>query len=197
MNNFKIRSIQNPYIIEERSSNITQLDIFSRLMADRIIFIGSEITDDLANIVTGQLLFLNAESKEKPIDIYINSHGGSVLAGNSILDVMDLISAPVYTTCVGVAASMAAVILSNGQKGNRKALKRSRIMIHETSAINGGKLSEMEISLKEMQFISNELYETLSRNTGKTFDEIKTACSIDNYMSPQEAIDFGLIDKIA
>lgn len=188
--------IQPPIIIEEGPVNGHAIDIYSRLLMDRIIFIGSVIDDNVANTVCSQMLYLNSLNNE-PIQLFINSPGGSVTSGLQIIDMMNLIKSPVYTVGMGLCASMAAVILSNGKKGNRIALPNSRIMIHQPSGGVIGKSTDMEIVLKEMHVLRKNLYEILANNTGKTVEEIEAASKDDNWMSSNEAKEFGVIDKVS
>ena len=188
--------IQPPIIIEEGPVNGHAIDIYSRLLMDRIIFIGSVIDDNVANTVCSQMLYLNSINNE-PIQLFINSPGGSVTSGLQIIDMMNLIKSPVYTVGMGLCASMAAVILSNGKKGNRIALPNSRIMIHQPSGGVIGKSTDMEIVLKEMHVLRKNLYEILANNTGKTVEEIEAASKDDNWMSSNEAKEFGVIDKVS
>lgn len=194
-----INNYVSPTIIEERQMNVATLDVFSRLMYDRIIFMGTAIDDDVANIIMSQLLYLdsNLNGNKSDISIYINSPGGSVYAGNGILDVMDFIKSDITTICTGIAASMAAVILSNGTKGKRHALPRSRVMIHQVSSASSGSYSDMEIGLKEMKRTRDELYQTLAKNTGKSFDEMVKLCDRDNWFSADEACnELHIIDTV-
>ena len=188
--------MQPPIIIEEGPVNGHAIDIYSRLLMDRIIFIGSVIDDNVANTVCSQMLYLNSINNE-PIQLFINSPGGSVTSGLQIIDMMNLIKSPVYTVGMGLCASMAAVILSNGKKGQRMALPNSRIMIHQPSGGVIGKSTDMEIVLKEMHVLRKNLYEILANNTGKTVEEIEAASKDDNWMSSNEAKDFGVIDKVS
>lgn len=185
-----------PYIIEERQLNAVQMDVFSRLMMDRIIFLGTGINDQVANIVQAQLLFLNSSDAKKPIKLYINSPGGSVYAGYGIYDTMNYISNDVYTMCCGMAASMAAVLLSSGTKGKRIGLPHSRVMIHQPMGGTEGQASDMEITMKEMIRIKAELYEILASNTGKTVKQITADADRDYWMRGEEAVKYGMIDKI-
>lgn len=194
------KSINNSYvsptIIEERKLNMASMDVFSRLMMDRIIYLGSDINSDVANIINAQLLFLES-TNHNDITMFINSPGGSVYDGLSIIDVMDYIDAPVITTCVGMAASMGAVLLSAGEKGKRSSLKHSKIMIHQPSSSTGMvQAADMKIAYDEMAKCEKTLYEMLAENTGKTYDEIKEACDRDKWFTAYESLDFGLIDKV-
>lgn len=186
-----------PTIIEERQLNATQISVFSRLFMDRILFLGSEVNSNVANIINAQLLYLASQAPDKDIQLYINSPGGSVTAGLSMYDTMNFISPDVSTTCMGAAASMGAVLLSSGVKGKRYSLPHSEIMIHQPLSNTGMvQASDMEIHWNEMKKCRDTLYNILSENTGKTFDEIMVACDRDNWFTPQEAIEFGLIDKV-
>lgn len=185
-----------PYIIEERQLNAVQMDVFSRLMMDRIIFLGTGVNDQVANIIQAQLLFLNSSDAKKPIKLYINSPGGSVYAGYGIYDTMNYISNDVYTMCCGMAASMAAVLLSSGTKGKRIGLPHSRVMIHQPMGGTEGQASDMEITMKEMIRIKAELYEILASNTGKTVKQITVDADRDYWMRGEEAVKYGMIDKI-
>lgn len=193
----KIYGYINPYVIEERQMNITSLDIFSRLMLDRQIFLGAEIDSDVANIVVAQLLWLDQQSNND-ITIICNSGGGSIYDGLAIVDTMDFISSDVSTNVVGLAASMAAVISSSGVKGKRYILPHSRFMIHQPlSGGNGYKqASDLEIQVKEVNHLKKELYEILSKNSGLSLEEIERMSDRDNWLTAQEAIDYGFIDEI-
>lgn len=194
--NIITNSYMNPTVIEERRFNVAAMDVFSRLMMDRIIYLGMEINPDVANIINAQLLFLES-TNHNDITLFINSPGGSVYDGLSIIDVMDYIDAPVSTTCVGMAASMGAVILSAGEKGKRSSLKHSKIMIHQPSSSTGHvQAADMKIAYEEMAKCEQTLYEMIAENTGKTFEEVKLACDRDNWLRPFEAKEFGLIDTI-
>lgn len=187
-----------PTIIEERQLNATQISVFSRLFMDRILFLGTEIDSTVANIINAQLLYLSSMNPDKGISLYINSPGGSVTAGLSMYDTMNFIDADVSTTCIGMAASMGAVLLSSGAKGKRMSLTHSDIMIHQplSGIAPNTQASDIEIHWKEIKKCKNTLYGILSENTGKTVEEIEQACDRDNWFTAQEAIDFGLIDKI-
>lgn len=186
-----------PTIIEERQLNATQISVFSRLFMDRILFLGTEIDSTVANIINAQLLYLSSMNPEKGISLYINSPGGSVSAGLSIYDTMNFVDSEVSTTCMGTAASMGAVLLSSGEKGKRYSLPHSDIMIHQPLSNSGySQASDIEIHWKEVLKCKNTLYNILSENTGKSFDEIEKACDRDNWFTASEAIEFGLIDKI-
>lgn len=186
----------NPSIIEERKLNVAVMDVFSRLMMDRIIFLGVPINDDVANIVQAQLLYLESETPGKEIKLYINSPGGQVYAGWGIYDTMNIVNAPVSTTCTGMAASMAAVLLAAGEKGKRAALPHSRIMIHQPMGGTQGQASDIEIEAREIIKTRKELYESLAQNTGKSIKQIEKDADRDYWMTSQEAKAYGMIDKI-
>lgn len=193
-----VSSIENitPYIIEERPLNITQMDVFSRLMMDRIIFMGTGVNDEVANIITAQLLFLESVDSKKDITMYINSPGGGVYAGLGIYDTMQYISPEVSTVCTGLAASMGAVLLAGGQVGKRAALPHSRVMIHQPLGGAQGQASDMAISLKQIQLLKEELYEILAQKSGKSFEEIERDSDRDYWMKAAEAKEYGLIDEV-
>lgn len=184
-----------PTIVEEHLNNISIMDVFSRLMMERIIFLGSEINEDVANIVCAQLLFLDAND-EKDISLYINSPGGLVYHGNGILDVMDFVNNDVSTLCVGLAASMATIILSNGTKGKRSALKRSRIMIHQPLGGVGGQASDIAIEAKEILLLKKELATTLADNSNQKYAKVVKDMDRDKWFSAKEAEAYGIVDKI-
>jgi ATP-dependent Clp protease protease subunit len=185
-----------PNVIEERQLNITGIDVFSRLMMDRIIFLGLPIDDQVANIVQAQLLFLESADASRDIQIYLNSPGGSVYAGLGIYDTMQYINPDVATICTGMAASMAAVLLCAGAKGKRSCLKHSRIMIHQPMSGAQGQVSDMEIAIKETIKVRDELYAIISGHTGKTYDEIKADSDRDFWMSSAEAKAYGMVDEV-
>lgn len=185
-----------PYIMEERRMNVAQMDVFSRLMMDRIIFLGTGIDDQVANIVTAQLLFLESSDSSKDIQIYINSPGGSVYAGLGIYDTMQIIKPDVATICTGIAASMGAVLLVAGEKGKRSALKHSRVMIHQPSGGAQGVASDMEINLREMLKLKKELYDIISEHSGQTYEWVEKASDRDYWMTSTEAKDFGMVDEV-
>ena len=185
-----------PYVIEQSPRGERSYDIYSRLLNDRIIFLGEQIDDHVANSVVAQLLHLEATDPDKDISLYINSPGGSVTAGLGILDTMNFIKCDVSTICIGMAASMGAFLLSSGAKGKRIALPNAEIMIHQPSAGTKGKVTDMEIDVEHFLRIKKNLNEILANNTGKTAEEIKAASERDHWMTAQEALDFGLIDKI-
>jgi ATP-dependent Clp protease protease subunit len=192
----KIVSNVTPYIMEERQMNITQLDVFSRLMMDRIIFLGSGVDDYVANIIQAQLLFLESTDSSKDISIYINSPGGSVYAGLGIYDTMQFIKPDVATICTGMAASMGAVLLCAGAEGKRSALPHSRVMIHQPSGGAQGVASDMEINLKEMLKLKDELYTIISKHSKQDFDKVYADSERDYWMIAKEAKDYGMIDEI-
>jgi ATP-dependent Clp protease protease subunit len=192
-----IKNFTTPFILEERKMNVAQLDVFSRLMYDRIIFLSGEVTPESMDTITAQLLYLDSvESRD--ISIYINSGGGDCYSGLQLVSVMDFVKSNVSTTVLGVAASMAAVIASNGEKGKRFILPYSRFMIHQPSSYNGySKFTDSKIALQEMESVRNDLYEVLARNSGKTMEETIQLCENgDRWMKAQEAIEMGYIDKI-
>jgi ATP-dependent Clp protease protease subunit len=196
----KTTSFLTPYIVEERNQNVAVMDVFSRLMMNRIIFLGDPIDEYTANIINAQLLYLNFEHEPEDgdydINFYVNSPGGSVYDGYSILDMMDYVDCDVSTVCVGLAASMAAVILSHGEKGKRKSLRRSRIMIHQPLGGAVGQATEIEIANKEIQLVKTELSEILCENTGNNIKKIKKDMDRDKWMTSKEALDYGIIDEI-
>lgn len=186
----------SPTITEERNLNVAQMDVFSRLMMDRIIFLGTAIDDDVANIIQAQLLFLETNNPERDVQIYINSPGGSVSAGLGIYDTMQLISPEVSTICTGMAASMAAVLLTAGQKGKRSALPHSRVMIHQPLGGVQGQASDIEITAREILKYKQELYEILAYHSGQPIDKIATDADRDFWMRAEEAKAYGLVDEI-
>ena len=185
-----------PYIIEERPLNIAQMDVFSRLMMDRIIFLGEPIDDYIANIVTAQLLFLDSVDRSRDIQMYINSPGGSVYAGLGVYDTMQFVSPDVATICTGMAASMGQILLCAGAKGKRTALKHSRIMIHQPSGAVGGQASDIEITAREIKKVKHELYEITALHTGKDIETIAKDSDRDFWMSALEAKEYGLVDEV-
>lgn len=186
----------SPTIIEERQLNVASMDIFSRLMMDRIIFLGAPIDDYVANIIQGQLLFLESSDPTKDIILYFNTPGGSVHAGLGIYDTMQYINPDIATICTGMAASMGAVLLAGGTKGKRMALKHSRIMIHQPMGGAQGQAIDMEIQVKEIQKLKNELYEILANHTGNTFKKIEKDSDRNYWMTAEEAKGYGMIDEI-
>ena len=186
----------NPYILEERQLNVTQMDVFSRLMMDRIIFLGTQVDDYTANTLQAQLLYLDSVDPGKDISIYINSPGGSVSAGLGIYDTMQFISSDVATICTGIAASMAAVLLCAGAKGKRSALKHSRIMIHQPMGGMQGQASDIEITAREILKLKKELYDIIATHSGQAFDKVWADSDRDYWMTSQEAKDYGMIDEV-
>jgi len=185
-----------PYIIEERPLNVASMDVFSRLMMDRIIFLGEPINDYVANIVTAQLLFLESTDRTRDIQMYINSPGGSVYAGLGIYDTMQNINPEIATICTGMAASMGAVLMCAGQKGKRTALKHSRIMIHQPSSAIGGQATDIDISVKEIKRVKNNLYTILSKHSGQSYEQIEKDSERDKWLLADEAKEYGLIDEV-
>ena len=185
-----------PNIIEERPMNVAVMDVYSRLMMDRIIFLGYPINDEVANIVTAQLLFLDSTDRVRDINMYINSPGGSVYAGLGLYDTMQYVTPDVATICTGMAASMAQVLMCAGAKGKRTALKHSRIMMHQPSAGAGGQASDIEITVNEVKKIKHELYEIIAYHTGQAPEKVAADCDRDNWMTAQEAKEYGLIDEV-
>jgi ATP-dependent Clp protease protease subunit len=188
--------IYPPYVIERTSRGERSYDIFSRLLMDRIVFLGSGIDDNVANIIVAQLLFLDAEDPERDVHMYINSPGGSVYAGMAIYDTMQHMRAPVATYCVGMAASMGAVLLTAGAKGKRSALPNSRIMIHQPSGGSQGTAADIEIQAREILDIRKRLNQLLADHTGQTVERIAEDVDRDRFMSPAEAAEYGLIDRV-
>ena len=191
-----IESSLTPYIIEERSLNMTQMDVFSRLMMDRIIFLGTGINDQVANIINAQLLFLESVDAKKDIQIYLNSPGGSVYAGLGIYDTMQYIRPDVATICTGMAASMGAVLLCAGADGKRSALKHSRVMIHEPLGGAQGQASDIEITAREIQKLKKELYEIIATHSKQSYDKVWEDSDRDYWMTSQEAKDYGMVDEV-
>lgn len=190
--------VQNmtPYIVEERKLNVAQMDVFSRLMMDRIIFMGTGVNDEIANIIQAQLLFLESVDATKDIQIYINSPGGSVYAGLGIYDTMQLVKPEVATICTGMAASMGAVLLCAGAPGKRSALKHSRVMIHQPSGGFQGVSTDMEINLKEILKIKEELYNIISHHSGQPYDKVYKDSERDYWMTSHEAKEYGMVDEV-
>jgi len=186
----------SPTIIEERQLNIAQMDVFSRLMMDRIIFLGIPIDDYVANIIQAQLLFLDSSDPGKDIQLYFNSPGGSVHAGLGIYDTMQYISCDVATICTGMAASMAAVLMTAGTKGKRSALKHSRIMIHQPMGGAQGQASDMEITVREIKKLKHELYEIIADHSGQPIEKVEKDSDRDYWMTAEEAKEYGMIDDI-
>ena len=186
----------NPYILEERQLNVTQMDVFSRLMMDRIIFLGTQVTDQSSNIIEAQMLYLDSVDPEKDISLYINSPGGSVYAGLGIYDTMQYISSDVSTICTGMAASMAAVLLVAGEKGKRYALPHSRVMIHQPMRGIQGQASDIEITAREILRLKEELYKIISSHSGQPFEKVEADSDRDYWMIAAEAKEYGMIDNI-
>lgn len=191
-----IESSMTPYIIEERQLNMSQMDVFSRLMMDRIIFLGTGIDDQVANIINAQLLFLESVDPKKDIQIYLNSPGGSVYAGLGIYDTMQYISPDVATICTGLAASMGAVLLCAGAEGKRTALKHSRIMIHQPLGGAQGQASDIEITAREIMKLKKELYDIIANHTGKSFAKVEEDSDRDYWMTSEEAKAYGMVDEV-
>ncbi len=186
----------SPTIIEERQLNVAQMDVFSRLMMDRIIFLGTQIDDYTANVIQAQLLYLDSADPGKDISIYLNSPGGSVYAGLGIDDTMQYISSDVSTSCSGMAASMAAVLLVAGQKGKRFALEHSRVMIHQPMGGAQGQASDIEITAREIQKLKKELYTIIANHSGQPYDKVYADSDRDYWMTSAEAAEYGMIDKV-
>jgi len=191
-----IKSSMTPYIIEERQLNVAQMDVFSRLMMDRIIFLGTAIDDTVSNIITAQLLFLESIDPSKDIMIYMNTPGGSVYAGLGIYDTMQFINPDVATICTGMAASMGAVLLCAGTKGKRSALRHSRVMIHQPLGGVQGQASDIEITAREIKKIKNELYQIISEHSGQSFETVWEDGDRDHWMIADEALKYGMIDEV-
>ena len=192
----KIVGSMTPYIIEERQLNVAHMDVFSRLMMDRIIFLGTAINESVANIIQAQLLFLESTDKDKDIQIYINSPGGSVYAGLGIYDTMQFINPNVATICTGIAASMAAVLLCAGEKGKRSGLTHSRVMIHQPLGGAQGQASDIEITAREIIKLKKELYEIIADHTGQKYDKVYSDSDRDYWMKAPEAKKYGMIDEV-
>ena len=191
-----MNSYISPTILEERQLNVTQMDVFSRLMMERIIFLGTAVDDYSANVIQAQLLYLDSSDPGKDISIYINSPGGSVSAGLGIYDTMQYIASDVSTICTGMAASMAAVLLVAGAKNKRFALKHSRIMIHQPMGGVQGQASDIEITAREIMKLKNDLYSIISEHSGQPFDKILKDSDRDYWMTSQEAVEYGMIDNV-
>ena len=185
-----------PYVVEQTSRGERSYDIFSRLLNDLIIFLSEEVNDTTASLIVAQLLYLEAQDPDKDIQFYINSPGGSVTAGMAIDDTMKYIKCDVATICVGMAASMGAFLLAAGTKGKRMALPNAEIMIHQPSAGTQGQITDMAIHLKRLETIKGRMNQILSENTGKPLDVVTAACERDNFMSAEEAMEFGIIDRV-
>ena len=185
-----------PYVVEQTSRGERSFDIFSRLLNDRIIFLSEEVNDTTASLIVAQLLYLEAQDPDKDIQFYINSPGGSVTAGMAIYDTMRYIKCDVATICVGMAASMGAFLLSAGTKGKRLALPNAEIMIHQPSAGTQGQITDMAIHMKRLQTIKERMNRIMAENTGRTIEEVTNACERDNFMTADEALAFGLVDRV-
>lgn len=192
----KIMAQITPVVIEERRMNATAMDVFSRLMMDRIIYFGVPVMPHVANIVNAQLLFLQSTDPKRDIQMFINSPGGSVIDGLSIYDCMQYVSPDIATICTGLAASMGAVLLTAGEKGKRSCLKHSRIMIHQPSGGMQGQASDMEINYKFMKTLQKDLYDIIAHHTGQPYDKVAEDCDRDNWMRGAEALEYGLIDEV-
>ena len=186
----------SPSILEERQLNVTQMDVFSRLMMDRIIFMGTEVTDYSANVIQAQLLYLDSVDSSRDISLYLNTPGGSVYAGLGIYDTMQFIGAKVATICTGMAASMGAVLLVAGEKGMRAALPHSRVMIHQPMGGIQGQASDIEITAREILKLKEELYQIISNHSGQSMEKIIADADRDYWMTSQEALEYGMIDKV-
>ncbi|MCB0477305.1 MAG: ATP-dependent Clp endopeptidase proteolytic subunit ClpP [Crocinitomicaceae bacterium] len=191
-----IESSLTPYIIEERQLNVAQMDVFSRLMMDRIIFLGTGINDQIANIITAQLLFLESVDAKKDIQIYLNSPGGGVYAGLGIYDTMQYIAPDVATICTGMAASMGAVLLCAGAEGKRSALKHSRVMIHQPLGGAQGQASDIEITAREIQKLKKELYDIIAHHSKQPYDKVWEDSDRDYWMIAEEAKEYGMVDEV-
>lgn len=190
-------SMINPTIIEERTMNMVAIDVFSRLIADRIIFLGTGIDDDVSNIINAQLLYLNSVDTQSDIKLFINSGGGSIISGLAIYDTMNFIEADVSTYCLGLSASMAAVLLSSGAKGKRHSLPNSMVMIHQAStASDYCQNADFQIKAKLIDQLETKIFNIMAENTGKSFEQIKADCNRDNWLMADEAKEYGLIDNI-
>ena len=195
----KIGKINNghvtPYILEERQLNVATFDVFSRLMYDRIIYFTGVVNDDSCDTAIAQLLYLSSVD-ERDINMYINSPGGSVVDGLGLVDTMNYINCDISTTCIGMAASMGSVLLSNGTKGKRFVLPHSRVMIHQVSSSQSGTLADLEIELEQTRRCKNDVYKILADNTGRTFEEMERLCDRNNWFIGQEAVDLGIVDRV-
>jgi ATP-dependent Clp protease protease subunit len=186
----------SPSILEERQLNVTQMDVFSRLMMDRIIFLGTEVNDYTANVIQAQLLYLDSVDSDRDISIYLNTPGGSVYAGLGIYDTMQFVKSKVATICTGMAASMGAVLLVAGEKGMRAALPHSRVMIHQPLGGIQGQASDIEITAREILKLKDELYQIISDHSGQTMEKIRQDADRDYWMTAKEALEYGMIDKV-
>lgn len=188
--------IPNPYVIERSSRGERSYDVYSRLLMDRIIFLGTPVNDDVANMIIAQLLFLEADNPGRDIHLYINSPGGSVSAGLAIYDTMQFLKSPVNTICMGLAASMGAFLLTAGAKGKRSALPNSRIMIHQPSGGTQGTAADIEIQAKEILYLRSRMNELMAKHTGRPLEQIERDVDRDRFMSAEEAVQYGLIDQV-
>ena len=186
----------SPTILEERQLNVTQMDVFSRLMMDRVIFLGTEVNDYTANVIQAQLLYLDSTDSERDINLYLNTPGGSVYAGLGIYDTMQFVKARVATICTGLAASMGALLLVAGEKGMRAALPHSRVMIHQPLGGIQGQASDIEITAKEILKLKGELYQIIADHSGKTLKQIEKDADRDHWLTAKEAVEYGMIDSI-
>ncbi len=198
LHSYKQKGFTNltPYIIEERPLNVASMDVFSRLMMDRIIFLGEPIDDYIANIVTAQLLFLDSTDRTRDIQMYINSPGGSVYAGLGIYDTMQFVSPDISTICTGMAASMGAILMCAGVKGKRSALKHCRIMLHQPSGSIGGQATDIEITAREIKKIKLELYNIIAHHTEKDPEQVAKDCDRDFWMTSEESKAYGIVDEV-
>jgi ATP-dependent Clp protease protease subunit len=185
-----------PNIIEERPMNVAVMDVYSRLMMDRIIFLGYPINDEVANIITAQMLFLDSTDRTRDINMYINSPGGSVYAGLGIYDTMQYVTPDVATICIGMAASMGSLLLCAGTKGKRAALKHSRVMLHQPSGAIGGQATDIEITVREVKKLKRELYEIYSNHSDQTTERVEADLNRDYWMTAPEAKEYGLVDEV-
>ena len=191
-----IVSSMTPYIIEERQLNVAQMDVFSRLMMDRIMFLGTSITDSVANVIQAQLLFLQSTDSSRDIQLYINSPGGGVYAGLGIYDTMQFIKPDVATICTGCAASMSAILLCAGKKGKRSALKHSRVMIHQPLGGVSGQAADIEITAREILKLKDELYKIISKHSGQSLKKVASDSDRDYWMKSEEALKYGMLDEV-
>ena len=185
-----------PYVVEQTNRGERSYDIFSRLLNDRIIFLSEEVNDTTASLVVAQLLYLESQDPDKEIQLYINSPGGSVTAGMAIYDTMQYVKCDVSTICIGLAASMGAFLLAAGTKGKRLALPNAEIMIHQPSAGTQGQITDMALHLKRLEVVKSRMNRILAENTGKSVEQVTADCERDNFMTAQEALEYGLIDKV-
>ncbi|HEX4372593.1 MAG TPA: ATP-dependent Clp protease proteolytic subunit [Puia sp.] len=194
-NKYEVTNL-TPNIIEERPMNVAVMDVYSRLMMDRIIFLGYPINDEVANIVIAQLLFLDSTDRHRDIQMYINCPGGSVYSGMGMYDTMQYVSPDISTICIGMAASMGSVLLTAGTKGKRTALKHARIMIHQPTGAIGGQASDIEITVNEIKKVKKELYDIYATHTGKTLKQIEKDTDRDYWLTSEEAKEYGLVDEV-